>query len=113
MSNFAIDWTRHRLQWHKNDDRWVVQATLVERIVLDAAPRLKIVCNLARIDEDRIGDTAARESFWHAMQQRLGRMFSPRDRDQIEALIAEKVPRPMLPGASTSTGWRSHARFVK
>jgi hypothetical protein len=92
MPNFAIDWTRGR----KNDDRWVVQATLVERIVLDAAPRLKIVCNLARIDEARIGDTAARDQFWHDAGARLGRLYRLTIPDivVIEHELAKRVPKP-------------------
>jgi hypothetical protein len=48
MPSFDIAWTRRTgHQWRKNADGWVVEATLVERVLLDDRPALRIVCRLA------------------------------------------------------------------
>jgi hypothetical protein len=61
------------------------------RVLLAGRPHLRIVCRIAAIDEDLAADPAMADKFWHDARARLGRLhrLSPRDRDQIEALIAE------------------------
>ena len=75
--------------------------------VRGSQPRQIFVCNVGRVDAALISDPAEADRFWHAARKRIGKLFrlSARDRDAIEALIAEKVPRPAAPSASV---WRSY-----
>jgi hypothetical protein len=99
MSTFEIAWTRRTgHQWRKHPDGWVVEATLVERVVLAGAPVLKVVCRLAMIVEGKLDDIGACDAFWHDARARLGRLhrLTGRDRDEIEREIAKRVPKPVL-----------------
>jgi hypothetical protein len=97
MPSFDIAWTRRTgHQWRKHPDGWVIEANLVERVLLDDRPALRIVCRLVVIAEDKLDDVAARDQFWHDARARLGRLhrLNGRDRDEIEILLAMKVPKP-------------------
>jgi hypothetical protein len=116
MPSFDIAWNRRAAhQWRKHADAFVIEAVLTERALLDGRPAIKVVCRIATIDEDRVDDIGAADRFWHAARERLGRLhrLSGRDVDEIEALIALKVPRPfaianpaptMRPSANPITG---------
>jgi hypothetical protein len=75
----------------------MTDAILLERLLFAGKPLLRIVCRLAAINENRTGDTAAQEVFWYGARARLGRLqrLTLRDRDAIEALLAERVPKPV------------------
>jgi hypothetical protein len=80
MSSFEVAWNRRRLEWRRRpeDAPWLVEAVLLERVLLAGRPQLKIVCRIAAIDEDLTGDTAAQEMFWHAARaaSRRGNLFA-------------------------------------
>jgi hypothetical protein len=104
MPGFDVVWNRRAAhQWRKHADAFVTEAVLTERALLDGRPAIKIVARIASIDEDRIDDVGAADRFWHAARRRLGKLhrLSGRDRDDIEALLAAKVPRPVLAHAPT------------
>jgi len=93
---FSIAWNRAFRCHRRGNEVWEIEAILCERVVLAGRPRLKIVCRVACIDEDRTGEVGPCETFWHDARARLGRLYrlSDRDLDEIEALLARKVPRP-------------------
>ena len=96
MATCDIAWNRRRLEWNRRPDeaRWLIEAILLERVLLEGKPQLKIVCRIAAIDEDRVDQAAARDLFWHDARARLGRLYrlAPRDVWQIELLLAKRVP---------------------
>ncbi len=97
-ARFDICWDRRCSNgWHRSSPRWFVDAILTERVLLEGRPQLKIVGRLSMILEDRLADVAERDRFWHDARARLGRLrrLQRRDVDQIEALLAKKVPRPV------------------
>jgi hypothetical protein len=56
MPNFEICWNRRRfLEWRRDPENapLVIEAILLERVLLDGRPQLEIVARLAAIDEDR------------------------------------------------------------
>jgi hypothetical protein len=95
-SRFDLAWPRKRLEWQRRET-WMIEAVLLERVLLAGQPQLKIVCRIAAIDEDLIDDPAARDPFWHSARARLGRLsrLQPRDCDEIERLLAKRVPKPV------------------
>jgi len=101
---FEICWTRRRfLEWRRDPENapLLIEAILLERVLLDGWPQLEIVARLAAIDENRIDEAAARDLFWRDARRTLGKLrrLSPRDIWQVEILLAERVPKPkpMLP----------------
>jgi hypothetical protein len=100
MTKFEIAWPRKFFQRRRNEGVWLLEATLLERKILDGKPRMQIVCRLATIDEEHVSTDGAveiREAFWHAAQARLGRLYrlTDRDLDEIETQLAARVPKPM------------------
>jgi hypothetical protein len=99
MPGFDIAWNRRRLAWRHHRERapWVQDAILLERMLLGDRPQLKIVCRIASISEDRLTDPAEHDRFWHVARARLGKFhrLSPRDCDEIESALANKVPKPV------------------
>jgi hypothetical protein len=99
MSSFSVCWNRVRLEWRMHPERapWAQEAVLCERVLLEGKPTLRIVCQIARVFEDRIDETSERDRFWHSARARLGRLhrLSPRDRSAIEREIANRVPLPV------------------
>jgi hypothetical protein len=75
----------------------VQDAILLERVLLEGRPALKIVFRVASVIEDRLNDTAVRDRFWSVARARLGKLhrLSPRDRDEIEEMIAQRIPMPV------------------
>jgi hypothetical protein len=51
----------------------LIEAILLERVLLDGRPRLEIVARLAAIDEDRTDEAAARDLFWRDARRKLGK----------------------------------------
>jgi hypothetical protein len=78
MPTFAIAWT----------STGTVTATLWEQTLIEGRPASRRICKL--------GDLGEAEQFWRDARARLGRMhrLTGRDRDEIERLLAIKVPRP-------------------
>jgi len=109
MPNFEICWNRRRfLEWRRDPENapLVIEAILLERVLLDGRPQLEIVARLAAIDEDRSDEAAARDLFWRDARRKLGKLrrLSPRDIWQVEILLAERVPKPkpVLPRSKPS-----------
>jgi hypothetical protein len=100
---FDVAWPRRYLERRKHST-WLVEAVLLERKLVAGRPSLQLVCRLACIDEDRTGEIAAQEKFWYDARARLGRLsrLSDRDLDEIEALLAKRIPRP-APANATPT----------
>jgi hypothetical protein len=50
--------------------------------------------------EDRLNDPAERERFWSVARARLGKVhrLSPRDRDEIDGMIAQRITMPVVAG---------------
>jgi hypothetical protein len=74
----------------------MTDAILLERLPFAGKPLRRIVCRLAAINENRSGNTVAQEVFWHGARAQLSRLhrLTLRDRDAIETLLAERVPKP-------------------
>ena len=55
------------------------------------------------LDRPRPGEIAACEKFWTDARARLGRLYrlTDRDLDEIEALLAKKIPKPVPIAASS------------
>jgi hypothetical protein len=109
MPNFEICWNRRRfLEWRRDPENapLLIEAILLERVLLDGRPQLEIVARLAAIDENRIDEAAARDLFWRDARRKLGKLrrLSPRDIWQVEILLAERVPKPkpVLPRSKPS-----------
>jgi hypothetical protein len=99
MPNFEICWNRRRfLEWRRNPENapLLIEAILLERVLLDGSPQLEIVARLAAIDEDRTDEAAARDLFWRDARRKLGKLrrLSPRDIWQVEILLAKRIPKP-------------------
>jgi len=106
---FEICWNRRRfLEWRRDPENapLLIEAILLERVLLDGRPQLEIVARLAAIDENRIDEAAARDLFWRDARRKLGKLrrLSPRDIWQVEILLAERVPKPkpVLPRSKPS-----------
>jgi hypothetical protein len=91
--------------------RWLIEAILLQRILLEGHPQLRIIGWLARIREDELDAPYARDRFWSDAQYKLGkcRRLSPRDRDEIERLLAVRVPRPAAVPAQTPATPGTHS----
>jgi len=98
MTEFSIAWNRR--QWSRQ-----LECLLIQRVIVAGQPALKVDGRLAAILEDQVNEIAARDSFWHAVARKLGRKrkLSPRDIWAIEALIAQRVPKP-TPSYPVTTG---------
>jgi hypothetical protein len=97
---FDIAWPRKFFQRRRHEGIWLIDAVLLERkLGVDGKPTMQIVAKLASINEDRTDALDARERFWHDASSRLGRMtrLTDRDLDEIEALIAARIPKPSGP----------------
>jgi hypothetical protein len=94
---FDIAWPRRCFQRRQNEAVWLIEAVLLERKLLGDKPSMQIVCKLAVIDESKTGDISAADKFWADASARLGRMsrLNDRDLDEIEAVLARRVPRPL------------------
>jgi hypothetical protein len=108
MPNFEICWNRRRLEWRRDPENapLLIEAILLERVLLDGRPQLEIVAGLAAIDEDRTDEAAARDLFWRDARRKLGKLrrLSPRDIWQVEIMLAMRIPKPqnrMPPQPST------------
>jgi hypothetical protein len=102
MPIFEICWSRRRfLEWRRNPENapLLIEAILLERVLLDGSPQLEIVTWLAAIDEDRTDEAAARDLFWRDARRKLGKLrrLSPRDIWQVEIMLAMRIPKPMAP----------------
>ena len=64
----------------------VRDAILLERVLLEGRPALKIVCRVVSVIEERLSDPAERDRFWH--------VANARDREEIEGMIAGRIPMP-------------------
>lgn len=99
MPGFEIAWNRRRLAGREHNERapLVQDAILLKRVLLEGRPALKIVCCVASVIEDRLNDPAERDRFWHVAGARLSKLhrLSPRDRDEIEGMIAGRIPMPV------------------
>src|SRR5215468_252985 len=99
MPGFEIAWNRRRLAGRHFKERapWVQDAILLERVLVEGQPQLKIACRVASVVEDRLNDPAERDRFWRVARARLGKVhrLSGRDRAAIERALARKVPRPV------------------
>jgi hypothetical protein len=105
MPNFEICWNRRRfLEWRRNPENapLLIEAILLERVLLDGSPQLEIVARLAAIDEDRTDEAAARDLFWRDARRRLGKLrrLSPREIWQVEILLAQRIPKPQNAAAN-------------
>ena len=102
MPSFDIAWNRCHLEWRRQPENapWLIEAVLLEGVLLCGRPQLRIVCRVAAIEEDRTSDAAAQEKFWYDARARLGRLLKPRDRAEIERLLAKRVP---VPAAATGS----------
>jgi hypothetical protein len=99
MPIFEICWSRRRfLEWRRNPENapLLIEAILLERVLLDGSPQLEIVAWLAAIDEDRTDEAAARDLFWRDARRKLGKLrrLSPRDIWQVEILLAKRISKP-------------------
>jgi hypothetical protein len=109
IPNFEICWNRRRsLEWRRDPKNapLLIEAILLERVLLDGGPQLEIVARLAAIDEDRTDEAAARDLFWRDARRKLGKLrrLSPRDIWQVEIMLAMRIPKPqsrMPPQPST------------
>ena len=99
MPEFEIAWNFRRLvrPQHRERAPLVQDAILLERVLLEGRPALKIIFRVASVIEDRLNDTAQRDRFWSVARARLGKLhrLSPRDRDEIEEMIAQRIPMPV------------------
>jgi hypothetical protein len=116
VPNFEICWNRRRfLEWRRDPENepLLIEAILLERVLLDGRPQLEIVARLAAIDEDRTDEAATRDLFWRDARRKLGKLrLSPRDIWQVEIMLAMRIPKPqsrMPPQPSTV---RPGAKFV-
>jgi hypothetical protein len=97
---FSVCWPRRAFQRRRHEVIQLLDCVLCERKLDTGRPSTQVICRLGTIPEAKLGDIAAQEAFWHQVSSKLGKMvrFKPRDLDEIEALIAEKVPH-VLPQA--------------
>jgi hypothetical protein len=102
---FDVCWNRRRLEWRRNPEHalWLVEAILLERVLLDGRPQQKIVARLAAIDEDCADKPAARDLFWANADRKLGKLrrLSGTDILGIERELAKRVPIPATAYAAT------------
>ena len=77
------------------DIHWA--AILLESKRIKGKPKQRHIAYIGGITASAIDTIHQRCWFWDAVQKRLnrlGKQVSPEDRKKIEAIIAEKVPRP-------------------
>jgi hypothetical protein len=99
MTKFDIAWPRRYFQRHRHEETWLLEAVLCERRLLDGRPQMQTICRLPSIPEEHAnpdGVVEVRDAFWHNARTRLGRLYrlTDRDLDEIEALLAQRVPKP-------------------
>jgi hypothetical protein len=95
---FEVAWPRRYLERRRQEHScWLTEAVLLEHKLVAGQPLLQLVCKLACIDEDQIGEIACREKFWADARARLGRLsrLNHHDLDEIEALLARRVAKPV------------------
>ncbi|WP_426613804.1 hypothetical protein [Bradyrhizobium sp. McL0616] len=82
----------------------IQDAILLERVLVEGRPTLKILCRVASVIEDRLNDPAERDRFWHVAGARLSKLhrLSPHDRDEIEGMIAGRIPMSVASQAAES-----------
>jgi hypothetical protein len=117
MPIFEICWSRRRfLEWRRNPENapLLIEAILLERVLLDGRPQLEIVAPLAAIDENRTDEAAARDLFWRDARRKLGKLrrLSPRDIWQVEIMLAMRIPKPQKPDAAATVD-RSPGREIR
>ena len=102
---FDVCWNRRRLEWRRNPEHapWLVEAILLERVLLDGRPQQKIVARLAAIDEDCADEPAAGDLFWANAARKLGKLrrLSGTDILGIERELAKRIPIPATAFAAT------------
>jgi hypothetical protein len=93
---FEVRWERRRQEDRQNPDRdrWTLEATLVERILLESRPVYRSVKRLAAIPEEETCDLGATERSGCALRLGNLRRLSERDRWHVESLIARRIPKP-------------------
>jgi hypothetical protein len=74
-----------------------LECTLLERVLLEGRPQLRILRRLASILEDEIDSPANLDQFWHDARYKLGKLrrLSQSDRWQIEMLISARIAKPV------------------
>jgi hypothetical protein len=78
---------------NERDQHW--RAILVENVRIDGKPTQRHVAYLGGITESGIEIVAQRCFFWDKVRERLDALrLTDADRRQIEATVAERVPRP-------------------
>jgi hypothetical protein len=86
----------------------MTEAILLERVLIEGRPQMRIVARIAAINEDRTEEIGEQDYFWHQARRRLGKMrrLEQRDIGEIETLLAKRIPKP-IPTAVTPPA-RSH-----
>jgi hypothetical protein len=84
------------IRW-KTEDGPSCRAVLVDSIRTPSAPRLKHVAYLGSFKEDNLAEDNARAWFWPCARKRLDQLgicgrITSRDREKIEAALAQRVP---------------------
>jgi hypothetical protein len=105
MSSYSLAWNRRRLENRRDPEAstWKLECVLLQRMLIEGKPALRIVSTLAAIFEHQLDDSAARDLFWSAARKKLGKLrrLTTRDIPAIEILIADRVPKPSpLPQAA-------------
>lgn len=88
------------VRW-KTEDGPSCRAVLVDSVRTLSGPRLKHVAYLGSFKENNIAQYSARAWFWQGARRRLDQLgirgkITSREREKIEAAIAQRVP-PIAP----------------
>jgi hypothetical protein len=56
IPTFELWWNSRRVEWRQHGERapWIVEAVLLERVILAGKPQLRIVCRIASVSENRL-----------------------------------------------------------
>jgi hypothetical protein len=85
------------IRW-KTEEGPSCRAVLVESERTPSGPRLRHVAYLGSFKEDNLAQDNARAWFWQGARKRLDQLgicgrITSRDREKIEAMLAQRVPR--------------------
>jgi hypothetical protein len=100
---------RNPRQRERNDERARLRAILVESVRVDGKYRQKHIAYLGSVTSDAVAEGKS-QSFWYHVSRRLQQVrLSPKDRQRIAALIAERVSGALM----TTAQMKKREREIK
>jgi len=103
------------IRW-KTEDGPSCRAVLVDSMRTPSGPRLKHVAYLGSFKENNLAQDSTRAWFWQNARRRLDQLgicgkITSREREKIEAALAQRVP-PIAPEQEATCSGPGHSRCI-